>query len=41
VAIQLPRLLLDALEHDLRLLAGAHQNHALDRVVLVVEAKLA
>ena len=39
--VQLPRLRLDALQHRLRLLAGAHQDDAFHGVVLVVEPELA
>src|SRR5690349_13097850 len=38
--VELLRHRLDALEHRLRLLAGAHQNDALDRVILIVITEL-
>ena len=41
VVVELLRLRLDALEHRLRLLAGAHEDDAFDRVVRLVEAELA
>ena len=41
VVVELARLRFDALEHHLRLLAGAHEDDAFDRVVLFVEAELA
>ena len=40
VIVQLSRLRLDALQHVLRLFAGAHENHAFHGVIRLVEAEL-
>ena len=41
VVIEFFRLRLGELQHGLRLLAGAHQDHALDGIVAIVESELA